>query len=158
MHNREGGRKESMETRTWVSSKCKKGEVCDTILAFCASVGYHEHVFQWNFYMATRNADSSSHIGQPGLWFHRSKQSPFSDCQLPCTSVDCSLLLTALICSGTLPSLVFFLFHRRSCAQALYVGFVPEQTDLLTGTHPYPQKQMPNIVPQIYSLNNWRQW
>ena len=35
IHNREGGRKEIKQTRTWVSSKCKKGEVCDTFLAFC---------------------------------------------------------------------------------------------------------------------------
>ena len=28
-------RKENKQTRTWVSSKRKKGEVCDTFLAFC---------------------------------------------------------------------------------------------------------------------------
>ena len=35
IHNREGRRKEIKQTRTWVSSKRKKGEVCDTFLAFC---------------------------------------------------------------------------------------------------------------------------
>ena len=30
-HNREGGRKENKQTRTWVNSKCKKGEVSDTV-------------------------------------------------------------------------------------------------------------------------------
>ena len=34
IHNREGGRKENKQTRTWVSSKRKKGEDCDTFLAF----------------------------------------------------------------------------------------------------------------------------
>ena len=34
IHNQEGGRKENKQTRTWVSSKLKKGEVCDTFLAF----------------------------------------------------------------------------------------------------------------------------
>ena len=35
IHNREVGRKRNKQTRTWVSSKRKKGEVCDTFLAFC---------------------------------------------------------------------------------------------------------------------------
>ena len=30
IHNRESGRKENKQTRTWVSSERKKGEVCDT--------------------------------------------------------------------------------------------------------------------------------
>ena len=44
-------------------------------------------------------------------------------------------LLTAFFCQllssvfpGTLPSLVFFWFRRKSLAQALYVGFMPKQT------------------------------
>ena len=67
IHNREGGGKENKQTRTWVSSKRKKGEACDTFQAFCASVGWHERVFNRNSHKATRNADSSSHVGQPGL-------------------------------------------------------------------------------------------
>ena len=38
IHNREGERKRTNKTQAWVSSKRKKGEVCDTFLAFCASV------------------------------------------------------------------------------------------------------------------------
>ena len=41
-------------------------------VVFCASVGYHECVSKQNSHTATRNTDSSSHIGQPGLWVHRS--------------------------------------------------------------------------------------
>ena len=32
IHTWEGGRKENKQTRTWVSSKRKKGEVCDTFV------------------------------------------------------------------------------------------------------------------------------
>ena len=35
IHKREGRRKENKQTRILVSSKRKKGEVCDTFLAFC---------------------------------------------------------------------------------------------------------------------------
>ena len=49
-----------------LSSKHKKGKVCDAFLAFCAFVGLHERVFERNFHKATRKADSSSHVGQPG--------------------------------------------------------------------------------------------
>ena len=66
-HNREGGRKENKQSQTWVSSKHKKGKVCDTCVAFCASMGYCKHVFERNSHTATRNADSFSHAGQPGF-------------------------------------------------------------------------------------------
>ena len=36
IHNREFGRKENEQSWTWVSSKRKKGEICNTFLAFCA--------------------------------------------------------------------------------------------------------------------------
>ena len=32
------------------------------------SVSYRERVFERNSHKVTRNADSSSHVGQPGLW------------------------------------------------------------------------------------------
>ena len=70
--NQEGGGKENKQTWTWVSSKRKKGEVCDTFLAFCASVGEHERVFERNSHIVTRNVYSSSHVGQTGLWIHSS--------------------------------------------------------------------------------------
>ena len=36
-------------------------------VAFCASVGYCKRVSEQNSHTATRNTDSSSHIGQPSL-------------------------------------------------------------------------------------------
>ena len=38
IHNWKSGGKENKQTRSWVRSKHKKGEVCDTFLAFCESV------------------------------------------------------------------------------------------------------------------------
>ena len=35
IHNREGGEKKEIQTWTWVSTKRKRGKVCDTFLAFC---------------------------------------------------------------------------------------------------------------------------
>ena len=64
--------KKNKQERTWVSSKHKKGEFFFTLLAFCASVGYCKRVCERNSYTATRNVDSSSHVGQPGIWIHRS--------------------------------------------------------------------------------------
>ena len=75
-------------------------------VAFCASVNYREHVFERNSSKATRNSDSSSHVGQPSLWLHRSLPSPSSDRRLLPTSIDCSFLLTALSC-WLLSSLLF---------------------------------------------------
>ena len=127
-----------------------------TFLESCASLSYREHAFERNSHPATRNADSYSHVGQPSLLVHRPKQSPFSDCRLSPTSVDCSLLLTALFyqipCSTLGPclpssfsSLVGDLGHK--CF--VWVSRQNRQKNL-TGSppHPQPQKGMPNIVPQ----------
>ena len=84
------------QSRVWVSSKRKKGEVCDTFLAFGAFVGERERVFERNSHKVTRNADLSSHDGQPGLWVHTSKQSASPDFYwLPC-SVNFSVLPPSL--------------------------------------------------------------
>ena len=111
--NRESGRKENKQIQTWVSSKCK-------------------HVFEQNSHQATRNADSSSHIGQP-----RSQ----------CTgSSSCSLLLTALLSSvhfcwvSELPSLVPFRSHRKSHAQALLCGFHAKTDKRILWLAPTPRE------------------
>ena len=61
------------------------------VAAFCGSMSYRESVFERNSHQTTKNADSSSHVGQPGFWVHRSLQSPFVSWLL-------SLLLTVLFC------------------------------------------------------------
>ena len=72
----------------------------DFCVAFRASAGYCERVFEQNSHKVTRNADSSSHVGQPS---HESSHPALSSRQ-PC-SVHFSVLLPSLFCSGTfLPS------------------------------------------------------
>ena len=118
IHNREGGGKENKQTQTWVGSKRTKREVYDPFLAFCASVSDRDRVFERNSHKVTRNADSSSHVGQPRLWFHRSEQSPFSPADWP-------VLLTAFFCFCFLlyiASPVFFRSRGKFRAQALCVG------------------------------------
>ena len=125
-------------------------------MVFCAS-GYHERVSKRNSYTATRNADSSSRVGRPGFWVHRSqlfiRQPPFSGRYLP---PDFCWLL------GTLPSLVFW-SRRKSHAQALCVGFVPKQTKESFDWHsltPTPTETNAPIVPQIEKAKsctrNWQ--
>ena len=108
--------KKNKQARTWVSSKSKKGEVWALFLhsvVFSAS-GYRERVSVRNSHTATRNPDSSSHVGRLRSYL-LAQQPPLS---FP-TSVDCP---------GTLPFLDFFRSRRRSRAQALCVGFAQKQT------------------------------
>ena len=92
IHNREGGRKENEQTQTWVSSKHKKGEDCDTFLAF------YELSRACIWVKVTRNADSSSHIGQPSLWIHTSQQSASPHFYVLPSSLFCLPLSTGLFC------------------------------------------------------------
>ena len=106
---------------------------------FCAAprvfAGYRGHVFAWNFYKATRNADSSSHVGQPGI--NRSWQPPLwllltgllpalrSSLDWPAllTGLYWSLLLTIFFCLlSDLPSIVHFRFRWR-CHAGPLCGF-----------------------------------
>ena len=114
-------KKKNKQARTWVSSKRKKEEVCDTFVWFsCASVGYRERIFKQNSHTATRNADSSSRplgpqiLAVASLWLLLIAPS----CRQP----------SSVHYPGTLPSLVFFWSHGKSHVQALWVGFVPKQT------------------------------
>ena len=106
-----------------------------------------------NSHKVSRNADSSSNVSQPGIWVYRYKQPPFSTVsflRLLSTALFCSLLQTALVSPlhltglfWDLPSLVFFRFRGRSCAQALCMVFVPKQT---MGSSDWYTQRMPNIV------------
>ena len=138
-----GGGKEKTQSRTWVSSKRKKGEVCDTFLAFCASVGYCERVFERNSHKVTRNADSSSHVDQPGLWVHTSEQSTFPQlllnalsCRLPRSLVSYSLSL-----SGTfIPSFSSGLSRKLF----VWVSRQNRQRDPLSDTHTHRNECHPS--------------
>ena len=152
-----GGRNENKRIRTLVCSKRKKEEVCDTFIAFCASVNYRERVFERISPKATRNVDSSSQVAQPG------SVSTGPSSRLPPTSVDYSLLLTALFCR--LPcSVLFSRLFSSFCAfpRLLPVSweisraspFVPKQTRGSSDWHPHPQKRMhPSCHTLIFLLN-----
>ena len=154
--------KNNKQIQTWVSSKRKKGEVCDTFLAFCASVGYRESVFGPNSHTPTRNADSSSHVGQPSLWSTGPCNyllSSLDFCWLlspadcPC-SIDCSVLSTALVSLALgpyLPSSSSGLVDNLARTPFAWFSRQNRQRDPLTGTHwyPHPHKLMPSIVSQI---------
>ena len=101
-------------------------------------------LFERNSHKVTRNADSSSHVGQPGVWIHTP-----SSCSILLTALFCwllssaffSILLWSLDCRlppdtfssfswlvlslqlWDLPSLVLFRSRRKSRAQTLFCGF-----------------------------------
>ena len=141
IHNREGARKENKLTRTWISSKRKKGEY-DTSLAFKASVGQHKRVFERNSYRATRDVDSFSHVANQTSE-STGPSSHFLDRQLPPT-VDCSLLLITQFCRlpHSVPSGTFLL----SSSSGLMGNLVHQnrQRNLLTGTHTHRNECHPS--------------
>ena len=75
-------------TRTWVSSKRKREEVCDTFVQLSVHLQAIAGVY---FHKTTRNADSFSRVGQPGLCMSTSLNSRLSD--------FCSSLFPALLSS-----------------------------------------------------------
>ena len=115
-------------------------------VAFCASVDYRKRVFERNSHKVTRNAESSSHVGQPRLWVHRLLlQLSSADCLVLSTSLFCLLLLTA---PG--PSFSCLLQVSWEISRAIPLCGFRAKTDkvilwlAITHTH----KQMPNIVSQ----------
>ena len=132
IYNREGGRKENKQTWTWVNSKHKKGEVCDTFLAFCElsraciqTKFPQSHKECWLIFSCWPTQHLGPHI----------------------LAVVCSLLLIALFCFGTfLPLLSSSLVGNLAIKPFVWVLRQNRQRDPLTGTH--PQKQMPPIMSQ----------
>ena len=110
----------------------------------------HIRVFERNSLKATRNADSSSHVGQPGLWAYR----PIS-CSLVMTSLFCPLLLSASlsVLLWDLPFLVFFRPRGRSHAQTQN-----RQRDPLTDTHPHPHNESPTLCHSWLGIDLFVQW
>ena len=84
IHNREGGRKENKQTLSWVSPKCKKGEVCDTFLR--------------NSHKVTSQMLTHLLMLANLAWVHTSYQSPALSCWLPCSAFF-SWLSASLFCS-----------------------------------------------------------
>ena len=65
------------------------------------SVSYRERVFEWNSHKVTRNANSSSHVGQTSLWFQTSNQSALLDFRWLLSPVEFSFLPPSLFCYKT---------------------------------------------------------
>ena len=172
IHNREGGRKENKQTQTWVSSKCKKGEVCNTFLAFCElSWAYiwakfpQCHQECWLIFSSWLSQHLRPHIPAvacsllvtalfcPLLCFASFSWLSASPnfCQLPC-SLPWSLLL------WDVSSLVLFRSCGRSRTQSLCVGFTPKQTKGSSDLHSYPHNKCPiSCHNSIYMQNYfWR--
>ena len=140
-HTQPRGWKNREQTRTWVSSKRRKGAVCYTFPAFCASVSYRERVFERNSHKAHRNADSSPHVGQPGLWVHRPSSS-----SLLLSSVVCFLLF----CSGSfLHSSSPGLIGNLARMPFVWVSRQNRQRDPRTGIHTHRNK----YHPSCHSIN-----
>ena len=128
-YNREGGRKRTNEqTRTWVSSKRKKGSFV-TLCILRASVDYHRRVF-----CAKR---LQKPVGIPTHLWLSSLAASFSWPSFPWTAISRRLVSSALRCRLPLsvflrqlplyllwyfPLLVHFRSRRRSRAQVLWVS------------------------------------
>ena len=181
--------KKREQTWTWVCYKCKKEEVCDSFVPLSVHLQAITSVYSseiptkspgmlTHLLTLANLASGSTHP--------TSRLSPTSvDCSLLSNSVFCPLLLTvgfpwllstALFCwlvcfvslSWLIPSLDSGTFlpssspgHEGNITCKPFVGFSRQnrQRNLLTGTHPHPQKWMPLIVSQqrvlkIYMINN----
>ena len=92
---KEWRKRTNKQTRTWVNSKRKKGEVYVTLL--CSSPCNLQAIagvyFARNFHKAPRNADSS--LDCPASIF---SPPPSVDCVLLCTTISGRLFSSALLC------------------------------------------------------------
>ena len=127
---RRGWKKRTNEqTRSWVSSKHKRGEVCNTFCAFCEL----KRACTW-VKTLTKLLAMLTHL-LTDLFCRLVSSAPF--CWL-CPSLDWSVRPTGLFCSLLLTvlwdllSVSHFRSHERSRVQALYVGFTPKQTNRFT--------------------------
>ena len=84
IHNREGGRKENKQTRTWVSTKRKKGEVCDTFVQL--SVHLQAIAGVYSSEIPTKSPGMLTHsltLANPASGFtHPSSRLSFADCPI----------------------------------------------------------------------------
>ena len=115
-------------------------------------MSYHEHVFERNSHKITRNADSSTHVGQLGTWVHRCLQPPFSTVSFPrhlSTGLFCPLLCSASfswlapILRLWLPSSSSGLVGNLARKPFVWVSHQNRQRNLLTGTYPHPHNECP---------------
>ena len=155
IHNWDVGRKENKQTRTWVSSKRKKGEVCSTFLAFCElSWAYirakfpQSHQERWLIHSRWPTRPLDPHILAVGFpWLLLTALS----CRLLC-SVHFSVLPPSLFCSGTfLLSSSSGLVGDLGRKPFLWDSCENRQRDPLDDTYPHPHNESPTSCLQKYS-------
>ena len=151
IHNREGGRKENKQSRTWVVQAQEE-----------RSLWYFSSIL----WAITNVYSSETPTKSPGMLTHlltlanpASQSTGSSSCSLLPTAQFCRLFSSASF--SWLPpswfwlwdllSVVFFRSRGRSRTKALCVGFSPKQTKRSSEWHPHPhtEKRMPPIVSHI---------
>ena len=144
IHNRESGRKEKKkQTWTWVSSKRKKGEICDTFEQLFVDQQAISSVYSSEIPTKSPGMQALTALSSRLPCFvHFSVLPSYLDCPLPTIFVDCPVLSTVFsILFWDLPSLVFFRSYGRSRAQDIGVGFAPKlkkgSSDWHSHTHPH---------------------
>ena len=151
IHNREGGSKENKQTRSWASSKCKKGDFVTLLCSSpCIASVYSSEIPTKSPGMLMLTALSC----RLPCSVHFSVLHLSLDCRLPPTFVRYPFLSTDLFFlltdSGTfLPSYSSGLVGDLARKPFVWVSRQNRQRNLLTGTYPHPQKWMPPIVSQI---------
>ena len=146
-HNREVGRKD--QTRTWVSSKRKRGEFVTLSLCIC----------RLSRVCILRETSTKPQ----GVMTHLlTAQLPSFHCLLLLTvsfsgqlfQADCSLLPSFVNCSlcllWDLPPFLHFRSRRRYRPQALCVDFAPKQTKRSSEWRQHKRKRMPRIVSHFF--------
>ena len=145
IHNPEWGGRENKQTRTWVSSKHKKGEDCDTFVQLFVHLQAIMNLYSSEIStkpqrtlthpLTLANPDLSPQVLVPALfcrlpcsvYFSALSASP-DFCRLPCS------LPWYLLCSASfswlwdITSLFLFRSRGKSHAKALCVGLTPKQT------------------------------
>ena len=103
IHNREGGRKEEQTIMDLGSLQAQEERSLWHFPSILCFYGLSLACIRAKFPHSHQEC-LSYHVGQPGLWVHRSQQSPFSERRLPpdfswlLSPAYCLLLLTSLSC------------------------------------------------------------
>ena len=145
-----GWRKRTNEqTRAWVSSKRKKGEVYVT--HFCTSPCICR--LSWACVLretSTKPLGILTHLWLSSLTASFCRPCPSLDSYLKPTVLFClPLTIDSLCLLWDLPSLLHFQSRWRSRPQALWVGFTPKQTKRFSDRHQHKRKWMQHIVSHL---------
>ena len=154
IHNLEGGEKENKKRRTWVSSKRKKGDVCNSLHSFLCICELSRACTQAKFPQGTLTHPLTlvnPTSGTTGPCSRLSRSSDSSDFCWLLSPSDCPVLSTAFFCSANcllllaasfclllwpcLPLSSFDLVGNLALKPFVWVSRQNRQNDPLTGTH-----------------------